>query len=85
METNGRVEVSSIILDLSTRWRWLSSFIPWPLYSPRREPPVPIGKEAGWAPELVWLLWKRENLECWLSSPYPIGIPADLSILLWIL
>jgi hypothetical protein len=25
-------------------------------------PPVPIKKEAGWDPELVWMLWRRENL-----------------------
>jgi hypothetical protein len=27
----------------------------------RKEPPVPIGKEAGWAPEPVWTLWSREK------------------------
>jgi hypothetical protein len=26
-----------------------------------KEPPVPIGKEAGWAPEPVWATWRREN------------------------
>jgi hypothetical protein len=30
---------------------------------PRREPPVPIGQEAGWASEPVSsTLWRRENL-----------------------
>jgi hypothetical protein len=24
-------------------------------------PPVPIGQEAGWAPEPVWTLWSREK------------------------
>jgi hypothetical protein len=28
---------------------------------PGKEPPVPIGYEAGWAPEPVWMLWRREN------------------------
>jgi hypothetical protein len=23
-------------------------------------PPVPIGYEAGWAPEPVWMTWRRE-------------------------
>jgi hypothetical protein len=23
--------------------------------------PVPIGQEAGWTPELVWILWSREK------------------------
>jgi hypothetical protein len=26
-----------------------------------KEPPVPFGKEAGWAPEPVWTTWRREN------------------------
>jgi hypothetical protein len=30
-----------------------------------KEPPVPIGKEDGWAPEPVWMTWRREN-----SWPY---------------
>jgi len=28
--------------------------------SPGKQPPVPTGKEAGWAPELVWTLTKRK-------------------------
>jgi len=32
----------SRILDLSTRWRWVVSFTPRPLYSPGKEPLVPI-------------------------------------------
>jgi hypothetical protein len=28
---------------------------------PGKEPPVTIGKEAGWAPEPVWTTWRREN------------------------
>jgi hypothetical protein len=26
-----------------------------------KEPLVPIGLEAGWAPGLFWVLWKREK------------------------
>jgi hypothetical protein len=29
--------------------------------SPGKEPQVPIGYEAGWAPELVWKLWSTER------------------------
>jgi hypothetical protein len=28
---------------------------------PVKEPPVPIGQEAGWAPEPVWTRWRREK------------------------
>jgi hypothetical protein len=27
----------------------------------RKEPPVSIENEAGWAPEPVWTTWRREN------------------------
>jgi hypothetical protein len=47
-------------LDLGASWRWVVSFIPRPLYS-RIEPPVPIGQEAGWAPEPIWTTWRSEN------------------------
>jgi hypothetical protein len=52
---------SSNLLDLGTRWRWAVSFTPLPLYPPGKEPPVPIGQKAEWAPESVWTLWRREN------------------------
>jgi hypothetical protein len=27
----------------------------------RKESPLPIGKEAGWATELVWMLWSGQK------------------------
>jgi hypothetical protein len=30
-------------------------------FTPRKEPQVLIGKEAGWAPEPVWTTWSREK------------------------
>jgi hypothetical protein len=27
----------------------------------RKEPPVPIEQEAGWAPEAVWTTWRGEK------------------------
>jgi hypothetical protein len=29
---------------------------------PGKEHLVPIGEEAGWAPELVWATWRKQNL-----------------------
>jgi len=40
-----------------------------------KESLVPIGQEAGWAPEEVWTQWQREKfsallgIEPWLSCP----------------
>jgi hypothetical protein len=48
-------------LDLGTSWRWVVSFKPLPLYTRGNSPSVPIGQEAGWAPEPVWTMWRREN------------------------
>jgi hypothetical protein len=67
---------SSTSLDLCTKWRWVVSFTPWPLYSRGNSPPpgVFVGLEAAWAPELVWMLWGGKNLfplpgiEPWPSS-----------------
>jgi hypothetical protein len=34
------------------------SFTPRPLFPPEEEPPVPIGKKVGWAPEPVRTTWR---------------------------
>jgi hypothetical protein len=38
------------------------SFTPQPLYTLGKKLPVSTGQDAGWAYELVWILWRRENL-----------------------
>jgi hypothetical protein len=44
------------------------------LHAPAALLPVPIGYEAGWAPQSVWMLWNWKNLAiCWDSNP---GRPA---------
>jgi hypothetical protein len=59
MKTYGLVEV-----QLHNSWprHWME--VTGQLYAPaalltRKEPPVPIGREARWAPEPVWTLWSK--------------------------
>jgi hypothetical protein len=33
------------------------------LFTPRKRASVPTGEEGGWAPEPVWTMWKRKNLD----------------------
>jgi hypothetical protein len=35
-----------------------------------KEPMIPIDKEGGWTPELVWTLWRRKKE----TSTAPAGI-----------
>jgi hypothetical protein len=52
--------------------------------SPAKEPPPPIGQEAGWAPVTVWLLWRiflplREwNPSFSVVQPVAVTIPTEL-------
>jgi hypothetical protein len=39
---------------LGIRWGWVAHVTPRPRFSPGKGPPVPIGQEAGLAPEPVW-------------------------------
>jgi hypothetical protein len=45
---------SSTIPDLGTRWSGKH-------HDPAALPAVPIGWEAGWDPEPVWTLWRKEK------------------------
>jgi hypothetical protein len=51
---------SSTTLDLGIRW-WVVSYTLLPLYPLGRETLVPNGQEAGWAQELLWMLWSRQK------------------------
>jgi hypothetical protein len=56
----GRGVVSLLILNLDTRWKWVSSFTLWQFY--RREwRPSHIEQETGWAVRSVWMIWRRET------------------------
>jgi hypothetical protein len=43
-----------LILHLGTRWGWEVSVTPRPSFTLGKGSPLPIGQEAGWAPEPVW-------------------------------
>jgi hypothetical protein len=57
----GEYKSSSTILDRSAGWRGMVSFMLQMLYSFRKELPVSIKKQAGWASEPVITLWRREK------------------------
>jgi hypothetical protein len=44
------------------------SFTPLPLYPPGKGPAVPIGQDAGWAPELAWTTQRREHSLSYLNK-----------------
>jgi hypothetical protein len=75
--------INPYFLDLGISWRWVVSFTRLP---PGKQSPVPIGQEAGWAPEQVWTTWRSEN-----SCPPPglehwaLGRPARSQSLYWLL
>jgi hypothetical protein len=46
------------------------SVTPRPRFTPRKVPPVPIGQEAGWAPEPVW----TERLEEKSFEAHPLQL-----------
>jgi hypothetical protein len=84
MKTNGGVDVYiHIFLTLALeRGGWLVSRPG--RFTLGKEPPVPIGQEAGWAPEPVWTLWRRENSISLAgnrtpSSQSPVPILTEIS------
>ena len=54
------VGVAPVILRLGNRRRWIISLNPRLLY-PGIQPPVSTKYEAGWAPEQIRIVWRRDN------------------------
>jgi hypothetical protein len=57
----GRGAQLLLILDLGTRIGWVVSVAFRPSFTPGNGLPVPIGYEAGWASEPVWVQRLQEN------------------------
>jgi hypothetical protein len=70
----GRRGIAPFIPNLSTRWRWVVNFTPWPLYL-LEGLLVPTEQEAGWTLELVTTFWSLEEFllllrfESWTVQP----------------
>jgi len=66
--------IAPLILNLSTRCRWVVDLMSQPLYPLGKDPSVLTRQEDGWAPGPVWTLWQRQNIlslpviEPWSSS-----------------
>jgi len=57
----GRRGISPLILDLGARWRWLVSMKLRPFISGKK-PWCPVNrKKVMWAPETVWIFWRKET------------------------
>jgi hypothetical protein len=67
------------LLDLDTRCRWLARFTSRATLPPGKEPPVPVGYEAGWAPEPVWTRHRREKFPAPVGNRTPIIISSRAS------
>jgi len=40
--------------------------------TPAKEPPVSIGQESSWAPELIWTRWRREKFPASAGNRTPV-------------
>jgi len=68
----GSLGIALHILNLSTKWRWVNSFITWLLYPWGKSPWYPLEEEGKWATEPLWVWWCREKnpSSCWESKLY---------------
>jgi hypothetical protein len=52
-------------------------------FAPRKQPPVPIRYEAGWASEPLWTLWGREEYLAVSGNRTPVVQPVTHSNHRW--
>jgi hypothetical protein len=61
----GEWRLAPRILDLGTRWRWVVSFMPWPLYPQGKRPRYPLDGRLGPSryttelsrPSIIYIFW----------------------------
>jgi hypothetical protein len=62
----GSGSIDPHILDLGTRWGWVVSFMPWPLYHQGKSPWYPLDKRLGGPQSWSWHGGEEKN-----SQPLP--------------
>jgi hypothetical protein len=50
------------ILNIGTRWRWVVSFTPRPIYSRGKSSWYPLQWRLGGSPEPVWTWWEKSRI-----------------------
>jgi hypothetical protein len=67
---SGSRGITTLILNLSTRWMWVVNFTHRPLFHRERTVMSSIEYEAWWTSRTVWMVWRREQLcPCRKSLP----------------
>jgi hypothetical protein len=64
--------VAETIFNFGARWWWVARFTIQPLYLWEKKPWYPLNRcEVGWAPNLVWTFWRREDFlaPSWILYP----------------
>lgn len=75
-----------LILYIGAMWRQVVSFMPWLFLPPGKEPAVHGALEDGWAPQLVWTIWRRgrslSSAKIWSPDCVAHSLVTVLTVLL---
>jgi hypothetical protein len=82
---NTPMEAQGLIHELGNRWGERTALRPSRALAPGKGPPVPIGQEAGWAPEPVWTQEvRRKILFAFSGETRSPGRPVRRQTLYWL-
>jgi hypothetical protein len=84
MKTYAEWSYNYAILDLGTRWKWVVSFTPLPLYRQENTLRYPLDGWLGGPRSRCERCWEKKNLALRgmvprRSSPEPVTVPTELS------